>query len=64
MGQKWSGAPGKSTFAWAGAFYALFIPLIPPQPQYPLECPVGGRKSSSPKNNDPWGIIRRSRNKI
>ena len=29
-----------------------------------LECPVGGRKSSSPKNNDPLGIIRRSRNKI
>ena len=25
MGPKWSGAPGKSTFAWVGAFYALFI---------------------------------------
>ena len=27
MGPKWSGAPGKSTFAWVGAFYALLFIL-------------------------------------
>ena len=33
-------------------------------PITPLEWPVGGRKSSSPKNHVPWDDIRRTRFKI